>query len=543
MTSSPQETVASPDPGKRSEGVRSPGSTDVPLALEWMFLAVGAVVIAALWDSHGVAWDDSIQARYGEDILAYFLSLGRNRAATDHELLRMYTALPDLLAAAVYSVAPELKHPVRSTVTALFGLLSVPALFRLARAVGAQWAGPLAALGLLTMPVFFGHAFINSKDLPLAAAFAWAVLALVSFVRAGRDVPWRTTVLCGLGLGLPLTIRPGTWPILMFLFLALAAFANLVERSRLPPLRHAATLVALSWGVMVLLWPWAHGNPLANPLAAMAVANAFPTVVPVLFDGSVVSSDQLPRRYLLYMLGVKTPIALLLLGLLGALVGGARILRERASENLGRWVCLLWLVAPLAAWTLLTPNIYDGVRHFLFVLPALALWAGVGAVWAMDALGTSRLGYRSSAALVVLLLAFPVGDLIRLHPYEMTYFNRIVGGTRGAADRFETDYWVTSYREAAEWIASRPGLENGPVRVLVAANQLSEASASAFLPEHFEVQTTLSPPKTSTLPDAYDFYLATTRFGMADRFPDTPIVYTVGRDGAVFAVVRGLPQD
>jgi len=48
-----------------------------------------------------------------------------------------------------------------------------------------------------------------------------------------------------------------------------------------------------------------------------------------------------------------------------------------------------------------------------------------------------------------------LSDMVRLHPYESVYFNRLVaGGLPRAAERFETDYWGSSYREGAEWVAN-----------------------------------------------------------------------------------------
>jgi hypothetical protein len=41
------------------------------------------------------------------------------------------------------------------------------------------------------------------------------------------------------------------------------------------------------------------------------------------------------------------------------------------------------------------------------------------------------------------------------------------------------------------------------------------------------------------LPANVQYYLATTRFGAAEKFPDAPIVHTVGRSGAVFTVIKG----
>jgi hypothetical protein len=40
----------------------------------------------------------------------------------------------------------------------------------------------------------------------------------------------------------------------------------------------------------------------------------------------------------------------------------------------------------------------------------------------------------------------------QLHPYEYIYFNRLSGGLRRQANRFETDYWGLTYREGFDWV-------------------------------------------------------------------------------------------
>jgi hypothetical protein len=46
-----------------------------------------------------------------------------------------------------------------------------------------------------------------------------------------------------------------------------------------------------------------------------------------------------------------------------------------------------------------------------------------------------------------------IADMRALHPYEYTYFNRLVaGGMEQANQRFEMEYWGTSFREAADWL-------------------------------------------------------------------------------------------
>ena len=41
-----------------------------------------------------------------------------------------------------------------------------------------------------------------------------------------------------------------------------------------------------------------------------------------------------------------------------------------------------------------------------------------------------------------------------------------------------------------------------------------------------------------TLPEPFDYYVATTRYGLDRSFPDSPIAQRIGRDGATFTVIR-----
>jgi 4-amino-4-deoxy-L-arabinose transferase-like glycosyltransferase len=515
-------------------------------SLEAAFLGAGIVAIVLLWDRYGISWDESMRALHGEMVLEYFRSAGESREVTTHPELSPYTALPDLLAALAYRALPQWKYAIRHTVSALFALATIPALFRFTRQLGDAWAGPLAALILLTLPAFSGHAFINSKDIPLACAFAWAMVALAWTFRNGR-VTLRTVVVGGLGFALPLMIRPGILPVLLFFYGVLLVFTLAPRDGREDTTSAAGWALAtvgiftLSWLAMILVWPWAHERPLFHPLSAFLTTGAFPMVIPVLFDGSVHASDALPRRYLLQMLVVKTPLPVSALALTGLAVGIGRVFRSGRAETTALLVGIVWLMVPVAAWTLLTPTIYDGIRHFLFVVPSLAVWSAVGLLWLVRRVGGSSSVARGLVlAAGVCLVLWPVKEMTRLHPYEMTYYNRLVGGLDGAAGRYETDYWVTSYREAAEWIraVATPAEGEEPVRVLVAANNLSHEAARHYLQGPFEVGTIHELSSEPSLPEGVDFYLATTRFGWASNFPRSPVVHVVGRGGATFTIVR-----
>ena len=130
-------------------------------------------------------------------------------------------------------------------------------------------------------------------------------------------------------------------------------------------------------------------------------------------------------------------------------------------------------------------------------------------------------------------------SLIRLHPYQSSYFNALVGGLGGAAGRYETDYWISSYREAMLWINDRAVEKKGrPLRVLISANQWSITSALAYAAPSVKLQRLQFQRKKGSLPPGIDYYLSTTRYSGDQYFPEAPIVHRIERAGATFAVIR-----
>ena len=66
--------------------------------------------------------------------------------------------------------------------------------------------------------------------------------------------------------------------------------------------------------------------------------------------------------------------------------------------------------------------------------------------------------------LIAILLAPGIYGIIQLHPYEYTYYNSLVGGTSGVFRHYETDYWLTCYKQAVEEFDQ---LESEPVNLYI----------------------------------------------------------------------------
>jgi 4-amino-4-deoxy-L-arabinose transferase-like glycosyltransferase len=122
------------------------------------------------------------------------------------------------------------------------------------------------------------------------------------------------------------------------------------------------------------------------------------------------ASDPLSVR----QLGVTTP--LLVLGLLlAALFFTARELREKSAEGRALGFLVLWLLFPMGLQAASGASMYDGMRHYLTVLPALAALAGYAGVRLIGLLPSRRAAIAGAAILAAGLL-FVLVRLVALHP-------------------------------------------------------------------------------------------------------------------------------
>ncbi len=285
---------------------------------------------------------------------------------------------------------------------------------------------------------------------------------------------------------------------------------------------------------MVLAWPFLWDAPLARFGEVLAHMSYNPKQIPVLFDGVVYSSTGLPTAYLPKLLAITLSEPVWPLVLIGLCWLGFAWWRSRPTtqENKGveagrSWLPLLgWFGLPLAYVLLLHPPMYDGYRHFLFILPPVFIFAG---------LGYQALRERIHSAWVhaLLLAAFILPGffgLLATHPYQYAYYNSLVGGLGGAYRRFETDYWLTCYKEL---LAQANQEIPGTATIFVRRNP---TIAAAYAANRFTIEP-FDPDADVTFPGS--LLLLTTRSNVdLATHPSDPLLLQVGRDGAVFCLIR-----
>jgi 4-amino-4-deoxy-L-arabinose transferase-like glycosyltransferase len=200
--------------------------------------------------------------------------------------------------------------------------------------------------------------------------------------------------------------------------------------------------------ISLISWPYLWISPSGNFLDVLAHMSNNPQGVPILFNGKIISSLNIPPSYLPIMLGLTLTISVWPLFLAGLIIGIKKTFNPGRNnfEVQSFFVVLTWFFLPFLYAVAKHPPMYDGFRHFMFIVPPIFLIISVGLDVILPWL--RRAGFI--AAFLGLIILPGVFGIIRTHPYEYAYYNEIIGGVKGAFRRFETDYWLTCYKSAIQ---------------------------------------------------------------------------------------------
>ena len=512
--------------------------------LTLVLLLVVAGLILITFQDYGITWDEDVHNWYGVFVLDYYLSGFHDLRALHWLDLFNYGAAFDMTAAALNRFSPFGVYETRHLLDAFIGLLGIAGAGRLGRALGGPRAGFIAALFLALTPNYYGQRFNNPKDIPFAVGMVWAVYHLVRLLPALPRPPASRVAKLGIVTGLTLGVRVGGLLIFGYLglLLLLAAFWDGIAARRGAVVARALAVslwrgllpaLLIAYPVMLFFWPWAQRAPLAHPLAALATFSHETFPFATLFDGRYVPASDLPWSYLpVYILLALPELILLLLALapVAALAGWRQGRAAPTREKtLGLFLLAFAILFPVGYAVAIRAVLFDGMRHFIFVLPLIAVVAALVADLILDRLARSSLRGWAYGALAI-YGALHISVMVRLHPDEYVYYNSLIGGVRGAEGAFKLDYWANSYAEAVHGLARYLRAEYGAdfmrhdFTVAVCGPPIS---AAYYFPRNF-----IFVPER----EAAQFFIAFTKDHCDKALSGTPI-YQVTRMGALLSVV------
>lgn len=514
---------------------------------DWLALALlGALLlfVLATFDKHGISNDEPVQHTYGRLLLDFYGSGFTDLHAFDYINLHLYGGLFDMLAAALEPYSPWSVWDLRHLLSALFGVAGIAFASLTARQLAGPRAACLTGLVLGLTGAWTGAMFTHTKDIPFGTAMIAAVFFSTGLLRQLPRPSLGNLIGVGLALGCAMGLRVGGLFALFYLgtgvILVLWSLSRsvsdalLLVRQCLPRLLLA---IALAIAVMAFTWPWSVMG-WHNLFDAATRFSHFNFDMKTQLAGTLYPISQLPRTYLAHYLLLRVP-ELLLLGLLAAALWGALGLwrsKQPRMPLLRLPIASLPLVPVVLAalfpvlFSLATaPALYNGIRHFSFVLPPLAVLAGLGLDALLKSLKTRRAVLLTATALLLALGTDNLLLMLRLHPYQYVAYNHLAGGLEGVFRRYELDYWNDGARESAHLLNRllRDELGSAPAELTVAFCGES-VQVNEFLDSRFRV--------VRDWPSA-DFFVSATQTG-CDKAMNGTLIGQVERDGVPLMVIK-----
>ena len=403
----------------------------------------------------------------------------------------------------------------------------------------------LTPIILSCLPRFWGHSFFNPKDAPFASFFTVCSLfgALLISLYFNEETQKNNkkiliySAIYGILIGLLSGIRIGGI-LALSMFIITHVLINFQRGNRWQDIlslwKSYLVIFCISFITITLIHPAAWSNPFKWLFESLRHLSKHSWSGTNLFNSQFILASSSPWYYVPQWLMMTTPVFILLMCLAGIVLGVINY--KNFDEKQKACFILVILQASLLPMIAIVrqSTVYDGIRQFLFVFPAISILATYGIIKIYQAFPKKIYQYFC-ITIVVTSLAAIIIDMIQLHPYEYIYFNRLVNGLAGVQDKFETDYWGLSMREGMEWINNHA--EDGDV--VISSPELH--SSKMFAKPNIPVADYNSYEKSLKL-KKWDFpsfyYIAKPRWDYQQKLPECPKVYAVTRQEVELTIVK-----
>jgi hypothetical protein len=457
-----------------------------------------------------MTWDEPSSFFFGRTPLHFYLSGGDRTYVTDARYKDaslfgqdpfqyiygedVYPPFPFIVASKMSMLLAE-KVPLMSSEVAhhlafvLIGSLGVLAMYGIGRLLGwTKWLATGIALLYGTYPTIVAQMRNDAKDVPLMSMLVicvYFVLRMLKSVKSNRRIFFQSSILASITFGLSVASKPtaiiiipilGVWFILAFALFP--KFRQEIGRLRLV-LASLFVMIPLSVLAFFLTWPWLWDDPVGKLTQVWSFFKVVGRFMPTLYLGTVYTAGKdLPWHYPLGILSLQTPVSVLFVGACSLIFVLIYMVRKRDGWSL---LFLLWIAIGMGRFFVPGVLIYAKVRHFIDAMPAFFVIIGIflhtistgkrsriksGMTDKEDRSGMiSTLGFILSGKIALLvsqivlcIMLLEQGWIITTHfPYEPSYFNAFIGGTKKVAEKklFDIEYWASGVKDAMKYIDSQ----------------------------------------------------------------------------------------
>jgi len=365
----------------------------------------------------------------------------------------------------------------------LFAGLAVYVTYLFGARLYSRTSGVAGAVALALMPRVFYHAHLACFDIPATAMWG---LALYTYFDATQRRTFGSALVFGLVYGLFLETKHNAWLFPGVVLPHALWVYGLARPARAPGKRRAwlegvplplLTMAIVGPIVFIALWPWMW-NDTAARLEEYAKFHLNHEYYNMEYLGRNYDAPPSPPSFAPVMIAATVPTITLVLFALGIapwlrrageylLERGRALAAKRASTvrppRDGELLLLLGLSVPIAVFFLPKTPIFGATKHWMPAYVALAVFAGRGFAGLVDRfrkVGDKNLRALSVAAAGAVLFLGPVLVTSHSHPFGLSSYVPLVGGTRGAATLgLNRQFWGFTTQSLGPYFAAhmRPG--------------------------------------------------------------------------------------
>ena len=349
-------------------------------------------------------------------------------------------------------------------------------------------AGIFAALMLGLMPRIFYHAHLACFDVPIMAM--WTACIYV-YWRATVEGGFGWAIASGVMYGLTLETKHNAWMLpAVFVVHAIVTgregIAKEIKRGAVPVPASLLAMATIGPLVFLSLWPWLWNDTLPR-LQEYVNFHVNHEYYNIEFLGKNYFGPPSPKGYMPFMILATVPTVTIVMCLVG-LASRARVAIDRVrialasllkrpamaegavvhEKDEGESDLLLFLsfAVPLSVFLLPRTPIFGGTKHWIPAYPFLCVSAGRGVAMVIDTMKSTIVPRIRSihadkivtAAVAVCVLAAPLLVTMHSHPFGLSSYVPLVGGTQGGADiGLNRQFWGFTTQSLAPYFA-----ENAP---------------------------------------------------------------------------------
>jgi hypothetical protein len=536
-----------------------------PLTPLILLLTVTLTVGFFTFRDYGLSWDEPLFYDYADSIrLAYTpqaFSPGFDfnqvygPSPEDHKFYGpAYLLMARPIQQAVMSIFKADRASAWHLVNFLTFQIGLIFFFFLLRRWLSPWPATLSTAFFVFQPVFWGHAFINPKDMPFMIFFIASITLGLEMVdrmhsptplgsgvrgsptqRGEGKIPlWGLVLLAGFILGCTSAIRilgplAGGFVFVYFLYMQFMESRDLPLENWRQAARLQTMLTFLVYALITILtmfaaWPYLWADPFNRFLEVLRHMSNNPTQLAVLFMGQIFPADALPHRYFPQLLGLTLTEPTWILFFTGLIVAIRSFLQKKQGWLLPTLI-FAWFGLMFVYAVAVVPPMYDGYRHFLFILPPVFVFCGFAIQWIWN-IRSDDLSRYTRAFAFLLLLPGLLG-ILRTHPYEYTFYNAFAGNVYRT---YETDYWLTCYKEAVEWTRA-----NAPQKTL---HIQREFPIAAYYGQGLVLKNLGLEAESDIQPGDWLLFSTRANLDVKSIYRKLPVIHSFGRNGAEFCIIK-----